>query len=259
MSNQANPKPTVQIAQSEVKKSNHTPIIVILAILAVCGFAFGGFELYDNLQSKNQAGNSENKYSNNNENSNEGDDKRAGVVISENASFSVPNPLFRNGENNGTVKFEYGIYNDILFAYSIKNSFDPYGNIESEIISNNVDINTGKKLSNTKVLKRVNITIEEVYRRILENLTDTVSIGFFSLNTQGDVSGETISVNDFKNNINKYVEQLKDSQDDVFYILLKDSKITVSYEQNKTLEKLGMSSHMGAGLVSGYIDVELQK
>lgn len=253
--NQVVPESSTQNSLVGSKKCNHVSIIVALAILAVCGFAFGGFELYDNLQSKNQTGSSETEYSNNNESVSE-ENNRVSTVISGNASFAVPNPPYDEGTNDGTVKFEYGIYDDILFAYSINYHLHPYGHIVSEVISNNVDINTGEKLSNAKVLERVNITIEEVYRKILGNLADTVSADSFLLNTQGDINGETISIDDFKNNIGEYVEQLKDNQDD-FYILLKDSKIAVSYVQSEILETLGMSSHMGVGLVSGYAEVEL--
>lgn len=228
----------------------------IVSVIAVCGIVFGGFELYDNIQSKNQTGSSKTECSNNNKSVSEKDDDNASTVISGNASFAVPNPPYDEGTNDGTVKFEYGIYDDILFAYSINYHLHPYGHIVSEVISNNVDINTGEKLSNTKVLERVNITIEEAYRKILGNLADTVSVDSFLLNTKGDISGGTISIDDFKNNIGEYVEQLKDNQDD-FYILLKDSKIAVSYAQSEILEELGMSSHMNVGLVGGYVEVEL--
>lgn len=254
--NQVVPESSTQNSSVGSKKCNHVPIIVALAMLAVCGFAFGGFELYDNLQSKNQTGSSETEYSDNNESVSEENNKRVSTVISENASFAVPNPPYDEGTNDRTVKFEYGIYDDILFAYSINYHLHPYGHIVSEVISNNVDINTGEKLSNTKVLERVNITIGEVYNKILGNLADTVSVDSFLLNTRGDVSGETISIDDFKNNVSEYVEQLKDNQD-AFYILLKDSKITVSYVQSEILEELGMSSHMDVGLVGGYVEVEL--
>jgi len=254
--NQVTSESATQIVRSEVKKCNHVPTIVVLAILAVCGFAFGGFELYNNMQSKNQTGSSETEYSNNNGSNNEEDGDRLGTVISENMSFAVPNPPYDEGTNDGTVKFEYGIYDNILFAYSINYHLHPYGYIVSEVVSNNVDINTGEKLSNAEVLERVNIATEEVYRKILGNLADTVSVNSLLLNTQGNLSGEAISIDDFKNNISEYVEQLKDKQDG-FYILLKDSKIAVSYIQSEILEELGMSSHMNAGLVGGYVEVEL--
>lgn len=254
--NQVTPESTTQVVRSEVKKCNHVPTIVILVILAVCGFAFGGFELYNNMQSKNQTGSSETECSDNNKGVNEEDNHETNTVISENASFVVPNPPYDEGTNDGTVKFEYGIYDDILFAYSINYHLHPYGQIVSEVISNNVDINTGEKLSNAEVLERVNIATEEVYRKILGNLADTVSINSLLLNTHGDLSGEAISIDDFKNNISEYVEQLKDKQDG-FYVLLKDSKIAVSYVQSEILEELGMSSHMNAGLVGGYVEVEL--
>lgn len=46
--NQAAPEPTAQKVQSEIKKCNHVPIIIILIIFAICGFAFGGVELWQN-------------------------------------------------------------------------------------------------------------------------------------------------------------------------------------------------------------------
>lgn len=255
MENQIISEPT-QTAQPEVKKCNHIPIIIVLSILTVCGFAFGGFELYDNIQNKSQTGGSETECLSNDVDVNKDDCNKKSTVVSGNASFTVPNPPFNEGEKDGTVKFEYGIYSDILFAYSISYHLHQYGQMVSEVVSNNVDINTGEKLNNAKVLERVDIAIEEVYRKILKNLVDTVSIDSFLLNTQGDVGGEKISLNDFKNNIDEYVQQLKDNQD-AFYILLKDSKITVSYLQSKILEELGMSSNMNAGLAIGYIEVEL--
>lgn len=253
--NQVAPESATQTVQSEVKKCNHIPIIVVLSILAVCGFAFGGFELYNNMQSKNRTSSSEIEGLNNND-INQEDDNKTNTVISGNASFNVPNPPYDEGTNDGIVKFEYGIYDGILFTYSISYHLHPYGHVISEVVSNNIDINTGEKLNNAKVLERTGIIVEDVYRKILENLVDTVSIDSFFLDTQGGVSGETISVNEFKNNINEYVEQLKDDQD-IFYILLKDSAMTVSYVQSEILKELGMSSLMDQGLVRGYVEIEL--
>lgn len=246
----------LQEAQSGVKKCNHVPVIVVLAVLTVCGFAFGGYELYNNMQVKNQTTCSETDNSSNDEDINKEANDKTSTVISGDASFAVPNPPNDKGVNDGTVEFKYGIYDDILFTYSISHHLHPYGHIESEVVSSNVDINTGEKLNNMKVLEKTGIAAEDVYRKILGNLADTVSVNSFLLNTQGNIDGETISIDSFKSNISEYVEQLKDDLD-AFYVLLKDSTMTVSYVQSEILKELGMSTHMNAGLVGGYVEVEL--
>lgn len=243
--------------QPEAKKCNHMIIIVILAILAVGGFTFGGFELYENLQNKSQPNNTEIEGPDSGGEEIVKEDKdETNSVISRSASFVIPNPAFNDDTYDGKVKFEYGISDNILFAYSI--SFIPSVTAggTNEVISNNIDINTGKNLNNEEVLKRLNITTEGVYEKILENLADSVSIDSFLLNVNGSIDTETITVSGFKNNIDEYVEALKGEQE-LFYVFLKDSKITVSYSQNEILKALGMSSHMGAGLISEYVEVEL--
>lgn len=253
--NQVVPESSTQNSSVGSKKSNHVPIIVALAILAVCGFAFGGFELYQNINNGSQVCNTECEQ-NGNESIAENDDTMLKKMITGNASFAVPNPPYDEGTNDGTVKFEYGVYNGVLSTYSISYHLHPYGHIVSEVVSDNVDLNTGKKLDNTTTLGRFGLTIDEVYHQILSNLVETVSIDSFLLDVNGNIDAEKIAVNDFKNNIDKYIETLKNDQS-LFYVFLKDSKVAVSYEQYKVLEKLGMSSHMGFGLVSGYAEVEL--
>lgn len=253
--NQVVPESTTQNSSVGSKKCNHVPIIVVLTILAVCGFSFGGFELYQNINNGSQVCNTECEQ-NGNESIVENDDAMLKKMITGNASFAVPNPPYDEGMNDGTVKFEYGVYNGVLSTYSISYHSNPNGYIVSEVVSDNVDLNTGKKLDNTTTLGRFGFTIDEVYRQILNNLVETVSVDSFLLDINGKIDAEKITINDFKNNIDKYIETLKSDQN-LFYVFLKGSKVAVSYEQNKVLENLGMSSHMGVGLVSGYAEVEL--
>ena len=49
---QSNPTPT-QVVES-TKKCKHMPIIIVLAILAVTGIGFGGFELWQNIQKSSE-------------------------------------------------------------------------------------------------------------------------------------------------------------------------------------------------------------
>jgi len=57
MDNQVMPKSTTQITQSEAKKCKHMPIIIILAVLAIGGLGFGGFEFWQNIQKDDEAKN----------------------------------------------------------------------------------------------------------------------------------------------------------------------------------------------------------
>jgi hypothetical protein len=247
-----------QTTQQDVVKAGkckHMSVIIVLVILLACSCAFGGFELYQNINNKSQTCNAECEQRND-KNIVKNDDASSKSIITGSASFAVPNPPYNEGTNDGTVKFEYGVYSGVLSAYSINYRLDPYEYVVSKVVSNNVDLDTGKKLDNITVLKRFNLTIDEVYRQILNNLVETVSIDSFLLDTNGNVEAEKITTNDFKKNIDKYIKTLKSDQN-LFYVFLKGSKVAISYEQSKILEKLGMSSHMGIGLVDGYVEVEL--
>ncbi|MCR4753697.1 MAG: hypothetical protein K5837_04765 [Candidatus Saccharibacteria bacterium] len=181
---------------------------------------------------------------------------KTNTIVTGDASFNVPNPARNEGNLDGTVKFEYGVFNNILSTYSISYYEVPTGDITSKVISNNIDLATGEKLDNEAVLDKFGLTAEEIYRKILENISETVTVDSFLLNTSGNILDESISVDAFKRNIDKYIETLKTNYD-LFYIFLKDSNITISYQQHKLLEKLGMSSHMDTGLVNGYVEIKI--
>ena len=241
---------------NEQNKCKHTPVITVLVILLVCSCTFCGFELYQNINNQNRNCYTEYEQNDNNivDNNNNTPSKPA---VTGDASFTVPNPTsYSAGINDGTVKFEYGVYNNVLSAYSINYYQNPAKDVISKVISSNLDLNTGEKLDNVKTLDRFGFTIDEVYRKILNNIAETASIDSFLLDINGNVEAEKISINDFKNNTEKYIATLKSDQN-LFYVFLKDSKATVSYEQYKILQKLGMSSHMGQGLVNGYVEIQL--
>ena len=161
---------------NEQNKCKHTPVIIVLAILLVCSCAFGGFELYQNINNKNRNCYTEYEQNDNNivDNNNNTPSKPA---VTGDASFTVPNPTsYSAGINDGTVKFEYGVYNNVLSAYSINYYQNPAKDVISKVISSNLDLNTGEKLDNVKTLDRFGFTIDEVYRKILNNIAETASI-----------------------------------------------------------------------------------
>lgn len=255
-----NPNP--QSTMEPAKKCKHMPIIIILAILAIGGLSFGGFELWQNIQKNSQLSETDDR-----ENIITDSDEKPSSIVTGNALFIIGNTDVISDADNvdigicsesgeATAKFEYGFLKNILSTYSIVYSECMPNNVVSKIISNNIDSDTGERLNNEKVLGRFGITMEEAYRNILENLADSVSAKAFLLDAEGSVDAEQISINDFKKNIDTYIETLRNDQEN-FYVFLKESKIAIAYSQREILEKLGMSSHMDAGLIGGYTEIKL--
>ena len=245
--NQITNEHTTQLESSKSNKCNHLPVIYILLILLIGSYILFSFGLYQLIGNNKQSGQTKCTTE---------EVAKTNTIVTGDASFNVPNPARNEGNLDGTVKFEYGVFNNILSTYSISYYEVPTGDIASKIISDNIDLATGEKLDNKAVLDKFGFTAEEVYRKILENISETVTVDSFLLDTKGNILAEKIPIDTFKNNTDKYIETLKTDYD-LFYIFLKDSNITISYQQHSLLEKLGMSSHMDTGLVSGYAEIKI--
>ena len=213
--NQITNEHTTQLESSKSNNCNHLPIIYTLLILLIGSYILFSFGLYQLIGDNNQP--SRTKCTTE-------EVAKTNTIVTGNASFNVPNPTRNEGNLDGTVKFEYGVFNNVLSAYSISYYKVPTGGTTSKVISNNIDLATG--------------------------------VDSFLLNRSGNILDESISIDAFKRNIDKYIETLKTNYD-LFYVFLKDSNITISYQQHDILEKLGMSSHMDTGLVSGYAEIKI--
>ena len=245
--NQITNEHTTQLESSKSNKCNHLPIIYILLVLLIGSYILFGFSFYQLIGNNDRP--SQTKCPTE-------EVAKTDTIITGNASFNVPNPTRNEGNLDGTVKSEYGVFNNVLSAYSISYYKEPTGGTTSKVISNNIDLATGEKLDNKAALNKFGFTSEEIYRKILENISETVTVDSFLLDTKGNILAEKIPIDTFKSNTDKYIETLKTDYD-LFYIFLKDSDITISYQQHDILEKLGMSSHMDTGLVSGYVEIKI--
>lgn len=98
---QASSELTAQPVKSETKKCNHMVIIVILAILAVGGFVFGGVELWQNIQNNNKLNELQSQI--NQEASDGGDD----VSTEDRFVLHFSDYMFGNVEDGDKVEF-YG-------------------------------------------------------------------------------------------------------------------------------------------------------
>ncbi len=253
-SNQNTEQPII-VSAPKAKGCGHVPIIVLLTILALGGIGFGGFEFYQNLQNNRTVtttnANNETKGP---EQKSVGQDK----ITTSSTSFQVISPATEATGEKGEVRTYTGVANGILSIYSNSDYLHPYGHIVSEIKAENIDIESGKRIKNAVFLERMGSTVADVYRAMLTDITKNNNLDSILLNTHGDVSGESISVSNFKKKIDEYVKQLEDD-DGLFYVFFKDSNVAVAYQQYEVLEALGMGTHMGAGLKSGYTEILLDE
>lgn len=112
----------------------------------------------------------------------------------------------------------------------------------------NINLDNQKIITNEELLKIYNIRPIDMYKKILTNIANTVSIDQFLLDTDGNVAAKTLKVSDFKKNVSTYANEI-DNRFDVIYLYLNNNKVYVVYEQSKILEILGMGCHMNLGLV----------
>ena len=121
----------------------------------------------------------------------------------------------------------------------------------------NYDLDAQKELSNEELANIYNITGEELYTAVLQNLVHNVTANSFLLDTSGNVTAPTISISDFTNNIPEYAKTLSDNHNLLKLYVDEENKVHALYQQFQVLEALGMSTHMGIGLLYGYQDIAI--
>lgn len=119
----------------------------------------------------------------------------------------------------------------------------------------NYDLDAQKELSNEELANIYNITGEDLYTAVLQNLVHNVTANSFLLDTSGNVTAPTISISDFTNNIPEYAKTLSDNHNLLKLYVDEEDKVHALYQQFQVLEALGMSTHMGIGLLYGYQDI----
>lgn len=144
-------------------------------------------------------------------------------------------------------EFIYGIDKNILSVYCEENITN-YGYPMYNHYSLNVNLDNNKFVTNQELLELYNIYSQDMFENILNNIANTVTIDKLLLTTNGDVSAEQITIDEFRKNIKSYAKTI-DNRYDVVTLYLKDNKLNVVYDQIKILNILGMGSNNGVGLV----------
>lgn len=171
---------------------------------------------------------------------------------SKHAEFIYPT-AFETAKLSNEIMYE--VDKNILSVYTKETKLYELGN-KYNCYSLNVDLNNNKIVTNQELLKLYNINSSDMYEKILNNISDTVTSDQFLLSTDGDVTAETLTIDKFKENIKTYVTYI-DNRYDIITLYLKDNKLIAVYDQAKILSVLGMGTHMGIGLVSEPQSIQL--
>lgn len=167
--------------------------------------------------------------------------------------------LIPKDDSNLSQENEVGatINDGVLSVYSAFKYTSMFG-VTGDAITLNYDLKNNKKLDNARLIALYNLTGEEAYEKILEEIAGSVTIDSFLLSTTGDVTAPKISIAEFKAKIGEYKTTLANSLDLLKLYVDNDNKVHALYEQYEVLNALGMGSHMGVGLISGMQDTILQ-
>ena len=149
------------------------------------------------------------------------------------------------------------INGSLLSAYTIY-KYDGVYRDSGKAETINYDINKQQTLSNQELADFYDITSEEVYDIVLRHLASNVTATSFLLNTHGDVSGPSISVEEFTNHIPEYNSAMPADLAPLKMYVDEDNIVHALYLESIILENLGMGTHMGIGLHGDYQDVVLQ-
>ena len=164
---------------------------------------------------------------------------------SKHGEFIYPS-AFETAKLSNEVTYE--IDKNILSVYTKESKLYEMGT-QYNYYSLNVNLNNNKIVTNQELLKIYNVNSSDMYEKILNNISNTVTTDKFLLSTDGDVTAETLTIDKFKENIKLYTSYINNRYD-VMTLYIKDNKLTAVYDQSKILSILGMGTHMGIGLLS---------
>ena len=150
--------------------------------------------------------------------------------------------------------FTYETYKNILSLSTIE--IQSYTTIPSNYYSINIDLDTQKPISNKQLLDAFNINIEDVYTKVLTHLSNNVTAPHFLVDLYGNVTSDTITLDEFKSNIPEYAKFLNNNFDSL-NLYIQNGKLVCGFAQDDILRIVGLGSHMNAGLQKELQVVEL--
>ncbi len=152
----------------------------------------------------------------------------------------------RNFKFSNEVSSE--IKDNILSVYVVETSLPKEGPFQKfNGYSINVDLSKNKLILNEEMLNSFKVDKEEMFSKILTNISENVTTDNFLMSTTGYIMAEKVTVLDFKNKINTYAQTIS-NRSDIITLYIKDGKLNVAFKQIDILNALGMCTYMESGL-----------
>ena len=155
--------------------------------------------------------------------------------------------LINQASANTSNEVKYEISQNILSIYTTERTIAEVGLDNYNFYSLNIDLKNNKIFTNEEMLNLFEINRTDMFKKILENIATTVETDEFLLTTDGDITAETITIEEFEENIDTYVSNI-DNRIDVLTFSIQNGKLVVTFNQSRILSLLGMGTHMDIGL-----------
>ncbi len=167
---------------------------------------------------------------------------------------SFNNNNFEEDDETGNSEFSNIVYTSIdnknilsictKESATYKNSlFDKY-----DCYTLNINLDTQKIVTNKELLEMYQINSSDLFKKILRDIVVNVKLDKFLLSSVGDITADTITLNDFSKNIQSYASTLSNNYD-IFSLYTLDNELYAVYNQSNILSYLEIGSHMNAGLL----------
>ena len=116
-----------------------------------------------------------------------------------------------------------------------------------------------KQMTTAEMLETYKVDHEIWLGMVINDILNNITTDYLLESTDGDVTANQIKVTDIKNNQHSYFDKLyKNNYQDVLTLSVKDNKLICTYRDDKVLEKMNLSSHMGNGLKLKYVDIVIR-
>lgn len=138
------------------------------------------------------------------------------------------------------------VFVGILFFISFKKyNKNEISNSTDNELNNVEEVKNGQNIQNEVVTED-----EEMILKVLDDIKNNTTFENILKSTDGDVTSEKLSKEEFENRKTEFVSKLKENMN-LFKKYKEDGVTYVEYETEKVLNVLGFSSHMGVGTKQG--------
>jgi len=139
----------------------------------------------------------------------------------------------------------------IIFIFSTRSFITK--NDESITNENRNEVDTNTEKIDEKIKEKVTTQKdknEEAITSVLDDIEKKVDFNNITKSTNGNITAEKLTKEEFKNKKQEYISKLKTKMD-LFKIYEEDENNYVEYEMSSVLKELGYSAHQGVGIKQG--------